>query len=53
MSLLIYQKVLQIINKTSTNWWGRQNAAPLKFDPKSSEVAFSAVLLTSINADRK
>ena len=24
-------------------WWGRQNAAPLKFDPKPSEAAFSAV----------
>ena len=38
-------------NKVSTNWWGRQNAAPLKFDPKPSEAAFSAVLRTSINAD--
>ena len=28
-----------------TNWWewDRQNAAPLKFDPKPSEAAFSAV----------
>ena len=24
---------------TNTNWWGRQNAAQLKFDPKSSEAA--------------
>ena len=23
-------------NKKSTNWWGRQNAVPLKFDPKPS-----------------
>ena len=22
------------------NWWGRQNAAPLKFDSKTSEAAF-------------
>ena len=27
-------------NKKPTNWWGRQNAAPLKFDPKPSEAAF-------------
>ena len=29
--------------KKHTNCWGRQNAAPLKFDPKPSETAFSAV----------
>ena len=29
-------------NKKPTNWWGRQNAVPLKFDPKLSEAAFSA-----------
>ena len=23
-----------------TNWWGRQNAAPLKFNPKPSEAVF-------------
>ena len=23
-------------NKMLTNWWGMQNAAPLKFDPKPS-----------------
>ena len=40
-------------NKMPTNWWGRQNAAPLKFDPKPSEAAFSAVFRTSVNADRK
>ena len=32
-----------MINKKPTNWWGRENAAPLKFDPKPSEAAFSAV----------
>ena len=26
-------------------WWGRQNAAPLKFDPKPSEATFSVVFL--------
>ena len=36
-----------------TNWLGKQNAAPLKFDQKPSEAAFSAVLRTSINADWK
>ena len=30
-------------NKMPTNWWGRQNAAGLKFDPKPSEAAFLAV----------
>ena len=30
-------------NKKPTNWWGRQNAAPLEFDSKQSEVAFSTV----------
>ena len=35
-------------NKMPTNWWGRQNAAPLKFDPKPSEVAFSASFRTSM-----
>ena len=28
------------LNKKPTNWWGRQNAAPLKFDPKLSEAGF-------------
>ena len=37
----------------ATNWWGRQNATPIKFDPKPSQAVFSAVLITSINADRK
>ena len=27
-------------NKMTTNWWGRQNAASLKFDPKPSDAAF-------------
>ena len=40
-------------NKMLTNWWDRQNAATLKFDPKPSEAAFSAVFRNSINADRK
>ena len=40
-------------NKKPTNWLGRQNAAPLKFDPKPSETAFSAVFRTLINADWK
>ena len=40
-------------NKKPTNWWGRQNATALKFDPKQSELVFSAVFRTSINADRK
>ena len=31
-------------DKTHTNWWGRQNAAPLKFDPKPSEATFSGVI---------
>ena len=31
-------------NKTPTNWWCRQNAAALKFDPKPSEAAFSVCL---------
>ena len=30
-------------NKVANNWLGRQNAAPLKFDPKLSDTAFSAV----------
>ena len=28
------------------NWWGMQNAAPIKYDQKLSEAAFSAVFLT-------
>ena len=43
--------LLLIINKMPTSWWGRQNAAPLKFDPKKSEAAFLAVFQTSRNAD--
>ena len=31
------------LNKKPTNWWGMQNAAPLKFDPKPSDATFSAV----------
>ena len=27
-------------NKKLTNWRGRQNAVPLKFDPKSSDAEF-------------
>ena len=30
-------------NKKSTNWWGRQNATPLKFNPKPHEASFSAI----------
>ena len=30
-------------NKKPTSWWGRQNAAPLKFNPKLSEAAFWTV----------
>ena len=26
--------------KMPTNWWGRQNAAPIKFDSEPSETAF-------------
>ena len=43
----------KITNKKPINWWGRQNAAPLKFDLKPLEAAFSAVFRTSINADWK
>ena len=32
-----------IWNKKPSNWWGRQNAAPLKFDPKLSKAVFLAV----------
>ena len=32
-------------NKNPTNWWGRQNAAPQKFDRKPSEAAFWTVFL--------
>ena len=31
------------INNTPAYWWGKQNAARLKFDPKPSEAIFSAV----------
>ena len=27
-------------NKKSSNWWGRQNAAPLTFDPMPSQMDF-------------
>ena len=41
-------------NKKPTNWCGRQNAGPLKFDTKPSEAAFWEVFfLTFRNADRK
>ena len=30
-------------NKKPTNWLGRQNTAKLKFEPKPTEAAFSAV----------
>ena len=33
-------------NKEPTNWWGRHNAAPLKFDSKQSEAAFSTVFFS-------
>ena len=36
----------------STMWWGTQNAAPLKLDPKPSEAAFSAVFLKFDNKYR-
>ena len=41
---LALTKALKEIDKMPTNWWGRQNAALLKFDPKPSEAAFSANL---------
>ena len=31
-------------NKKPISWWGRQNAAPLKFDPRPLEAASSAFL---------
>ena len=37
---LFITKTIFKTNKKPTNWWGRQNAAPLKFDPKPSEAAF-------------
>ena len=30
-------------NKKPANWWGRENAAPLKYDLKLLKAAFSAV----------
>ena len=36
-------------NKKSTNWWGRQNAAPLKFDKKLLEIAFSPVFFSNFD----
>ena len=36
-------------NNMPTNWWGRQNAATLNFDPKLWDTAFSAVFWTSIS----
>ena len=41
------------LNKMPTNWWGRQDAAPLKVDPKPLEAVFSAVFRSSVNADWK
>ena len=32
--------ILKIFNKMLTIWWGKQDAAPLNFDRKPSEVAF-------------
>ena len=40
-------------NKTPTNWWGRQNAAPLKFDPEPSEAGYSAFLGNSDKCQRE
>ena len=40
------------MNKKPTNWWGRQNAAPLKFDSNQSEAAFSTVFF-EITCDQK
>ena len=42
-----------VFSNKLTKWWGTQNAVPLKFNPKASEAAFSAVFRTTINADRK
>ena len=53
MGLLYLPICYMYINKMPTNWCGRQNATPLKFDQKQSEAAFSPVLRTSTNADRK
>ena len=36
---------LIVSNKKPTNWWGRQIAAPLKFDSKLSDATFSKVFL--------
>ena len=42
-----------ILNKKPVNWWGRQNAAPLKVDPKPSEAHFGPFSRTSINTYRR
>ena len=52
INLLLTYLILKI-NNIPTNWWGRKNASPLKFDPEPSEAAFSTVVRTLINADQK
>ena len=45
----LYRRAMSFntFNKKPTYGWGRQNALPLKFDPKPSEATFSAVLLNN------
>ena len=41
-------------DKKPTNWWGRHNAPPLKFDPKPVEGGIlHGYSWTSVNADRR
>ena len=42
-----------LFTRTPPIGWAGQNAAPLKFDTKSSEASFVPFLRTAINADRK
>ena len=37
------EKIPNSNNKKPTNWWGRHNAATLKFHSKQQEAAFSTV----------
>ena len=54
MDRLLHRAEQLQINKKPTHWLVKQNAAPLKFDPKSPKAAFLAFFFrTSINADRK
>ena len=43
MFICITQEHVKHRTRGQPNGWARQNAAPLKFDPKPSEVAFSEV----------